>query len=274
MQVQSVKNFFNQFYDIFLFGFLILVSIILIFQPISIKNKIAKTIGFPFLVPTEKFIHTISLYHQLKTENDELKKAVAHLNLENIKLRSFETENNRLSALMGFMSDYEYETIAAQVVAYDSKRVEKSFIANKGLKNNIDRNWAVVTLDGIIGKTLVVNDYHSVIQLLQDRNCKVSVIDLRSREVGILTWTPEQNFYLDYISPQADISEGDSLITSGYGGIFPKNLPVGKVIKTKFNQQRQQLEAYVELFADLNKTEEVIIISPFKKKKTDVIIAD
>lgn len=261
MHLHNIKANLKQFYEAAIFGFLILISLTLVFQPLAIKHKIADFIGFPILAISQNATLWLSDVHRLGDENRALKQTVAALTVENARLQNLRNENNHWGKVYNFLTDFQYPTTVARVIGFDSERSEKTITVNKGYLSGVDKNWAVLTPQGIIGKTLMVEAHHSVVQLLQDRNCKVSVINTRSREIGILTWTPEDQFHLIYIPPKADMAEGDTIITSGYGGIFPRNIPVGTIAKTHFNQQRQQLEASVELSAALNQLEDVIIVS-------------
>lgn len=264
VQIQDVKSYAKRFSEVIVFGFLLIASLVLVFQSDHTKEKFAGTIGLPFLSMTQNTVDELREIQRLKAENKSLKTVIASLTLEHAHLSALFEENQRLATLLATFEPFEYTFTVTRVIGYDSQRIPQSIIIDKGEADGVEKNWAVMNAAGIIGKTLVTEAHSSTVQLLSDRNCRVSVIDKRSREVGILTWTPELGFHLIYVAPRADIAPGDTLITSGYGGIFPKNLPVGVIERSQFNAQTQHIEPGVVLFADLHALEEVIVVSPEK----------
>ncbi len=276
MQIHNLKTQFQNFSDAITLTVLLILSLVLTFQPLPVKQEIAKYLGFPLLTASQKAVDRAFEIQRMRDENRQLKDVIARLTLEKADLSDDAAENLRLSKVLDCTAQLARNYIVARVIGYDSQRLEKALTIDKGSTHGIQRNWAVLTYDGIVGKTLVVNESTTIVQLLQDRNCKVSVIDSRSREVGVMTWDPDpkKGFHLVYTSPRPNIQIGDTLVTSGYSGIFPKNLAVGRVAHIEFIAQQQQLEAIIEPFANINALEEVIVVSPDKLIPDTTVIVD
>jgi len=261
MRSNGIRYIFKKSHKGIIFVILLAISLILISQPLNRKQGISRVVSYPLMMLSQKTIYNFSEIKTLRQENRALKDIVARMTLENANLMGLTRENQRLSELLECGEHLSYHFYTARVIGYDISRPEKSVLINKGNRDGVQRNWGVMTHRGIVGKTLVVRGSETIVQLLQDRNCRVSVIDTRSREVGILVWKVDK-YELIYLPPRANVAKGDSLVTSGYGGVFQRNLPVGIIDTVSFSDERQGMHAQVSLFENLNGIEEVIVVSP------------
>ncbi|MGE5693520.1 MAG: rod shape-determining protein MreC, partial [Candidatus Zixiibacteriota bacterium] len=100
---------------------------------------------------------------------------------------------------------------------------------NRGAKDGIRRNLPVVHLNGLVGKVMDATPDAAVIQLLFDPGCRVAARDRRSRVLGIVKWKSGPYLSLDNVSLSDDVAIGDTIISSGLGGIFPEGLVIGTV---------------------------------------------
>ena len=96
--------------------------------------------------------------------------------------------------------------------------------------------------------------------LITDADSRIGVLLDASREIGILTGSPQGTCRVIYLSLDGSMDEGEKVLTAGFGASFPKGLPVGRVKAVETEKTNLYKYAVVETFADLNKIEEVICI--------------
>ncbi|OPX31529.1 MAG: hypothetical protein B1H40_03810 [Candidatus Latescibacteria bacterium 4484_181] len=119
----------------------------------------------------------------------------------------------------------------------------------------------VVTAEGLVGRVIKVFLSSSVVQLLLDRNCRVSaVVQNRDRPFGIVEWEGEQKLKLKGISLRSNIQLGDVVVSSGMGGVFPKGLQIGTI--SNIEGQELGLFKKVELTptVQFSRLEEVFVL--------------
>jgi rod shape-determining protein MreC len=173
--------------------------------------------GYVFLVRTER-------------ENGRLKAEVEELKLETSITNELLFENERLRDLLGFKKLHPPASIMAQVIAKESSPSSRTITINKGSDDGIQKDMAVITPAGVVGRVQTVLSGTAKIILLTDPGSTLAVRVQRNREEGLLEGKIS-TCALKYVSYYADIQEGDLLITSGLDGIYPKGLPVATVTK-------------------------------------------
>ncbi|HXY53855.1 MAG TPA: rod shape-determining protein MreC [Nitrospirota bacterium] len=173
--------------------------------------------GYFFLVRTER-------------ENGRLKQEVEELKLETSITDELLIENERLRDLLGFKKQHPPESIMAQVIAKESSPSSRTVTINKGADDGVEKDMAVITPAGVVGRVQTVLSGTAKVILLTDPGSTLAVRVQRNREEGLLEGKIS-TCALKYVSYYADIQEGDLLITSGLDGIYPKGLPVATVTK-------------------------------------------
>jgi rod shape-determining protein MreC len=121
----------------------------------------------------------------------------------------------------------------------------------------------VISPSGIIGKTVAVDDKASTVQLLKDPSCKVAARVQRSRASGIVSYLGGPYLSLTNVPADQQVSVGDTVITSGLGGIFPRGLFIGTVTESRRKEGELFLEILVVPGAEFSILEEVfVVVSP------------
>lgn len=167
----------------------------------------------------------------LRVENRVLREQNLRLSLELLRLREAQLENDRLRQLLQFRSSQVVAENfrAAKVLASNPGRIANTILIDLGHADDIVTRLPVVTADGLVGRVLEVHQNTSVVQLLLDRNCRVSaVVQRESRTQGIVT-CEEGVFYLRNVGVRSDITVGDVVVSSGLGDVFPGGLYIGRV---------------------------------------------
>ncbi len=140
----------------------------------------------------------------------------------------------RVQALLGFKEQYVDSTIAAQVIGTSGSEQSRVLYIDKGSRTTASRtDMAVITPAGIVGKIVQVADNWSQVLPINDQFSGVGAALKDSRLQGILKGTPSGATTLQYIMSDEKVTPGEDVITSGGDRIFPKGLPVGKVVSVQ-----------------------------------------
>lgn len=242
-----------------------LLILSLIFIVIDSKNKFAtsRKITITIFSPFQRTISYIKHIDNLKNENTELRRQIANLSLQNELFNEMKLENERLKKLLLFEEENKssMKLIPVQIIAIKGDRLPNSMVVNKGEKSGLKVNLPAITSSGLVGKIVDVQPNTATIQLLLDRDCRVSVMNQRSRIIGIYEWSSKSKGIVKDVPLRADVKIGDKLITSGLGGIFPKGIPVGTISEVKHDPLGLFYQIDIELAVDFSKLEEIFIIS-------------
>jgi rod shape-determining protein MreC len=184
----------------------------------------------------------------VRNENRELKRMVATLLHERERLVQFRDERERLRKLAQFKEEQFLDLVPSEVIGKNLDRYQTTIVIDKGSADAIRERMPVLSYDGYVGRVSKVFLNSSWVQLICSRNNPVSCLDKRSRVVGVLEWIHSSIFELDQVSVVDDVQVGDTLITSGFGGVAPKGFPVGVVTKVK--KQMDGVSLKVEAVSD------------------------
>jgi rod shape-determining protein MreC len=205
---------------------------------------------------------------ELQKENDELRAELARLRLEGARVEEIARENERLRQMLQFRNAARQPCLAARVIGRDTSNWWKSVRIDRGARDGVSVNAAVITPQGLVGKIIQVGHAESQVLLVTDRSCKVSARLQTSREPGIVTGgvaelSANPRCKMTFISKQAKIEPRTPVITSGMGGVFPAGYVIGTVAE-KNRVDEAGLYQEIEIIPAVNfKTlEEVFVILP------------
>ena len=254
----------------FYLSVLILVSLLISILPGHTKLIISH---YVFRVAYSPFYGLSNKVRELKgvyAENQKLYRAIAELTLENYRLKEEGLENIRLRTLLGFKLESQYKIIPAKVTSYDPSRRNSTVLVNVGWKEGVRRNMSVINMYGLVGKTLEVMPHTSTVQLLLDVNCRVAAVDQRSRIFGIAKLSPNLDLIMDNVPNGEDVAVGDTIVTSGLGGIFPSGIRVGKVVKVEDFKHTVFKGIKIKPQVNFNSLEELFILDVSRKSEDHV----
>ncbi|HLV32872.1 MAG TPA: rod shape-determining protein MreC [Chitinispirillaceae bacterium] len=221
----------------------------------EIVRFLTSSIFYPFQI-------TFNQINQIKnifSENRKLKEDLANLTTHLALLEEKAAENKRLRRLLGFSENYTYEMLPVKVVARDPSLAFRSIVINAGTKDSIQKWMPVVGENGVVGKIIQVMNSLSLVQLLRDPSNRTSVMFKRTRTVSILETENGRDFFVRCRSHE-DTQEGDTVITAGLGGIYPRGLQVGVVSHVTESNSPLFKRVYLKLSVDFEHIEEVFIM--------------
>ena len=164
-----------------------------------------------------------------KSENERLRKRIQTLEVERQRLLEAEATNQKLKQLLDFRVRLPGKPVTASIIANSASNWFQGCILDKGSADGVQKDMAVVTPLGIVGKIVSVTAHTAKVILLTDANSGIDVMIQRTRRRGIVSGTLESGMVLKYMNRSEDVQVGDRLITSGLDGVFPKGLLAGTV---------------------------------------------
>ncbi len=236
------------------------ISLLLLFLPYGARQSVSTAIRTLFYSHFEKISDKLDFLVNVYEINQQLKRDNAKQNLELAALREYEKENARLRELLGFRDRSGYELIAAEMVAVDPKRRENAVISKVISGAAVSSNLPVVNVDGLVGKTTSVLGDQVTVELLTSPNCRAAARDASTRVLGIIRWAGGRTLLLDNVSLSDSVHAGDTIITSGLGGTFPDNLPIGTVSSVEIGRSPFFKHITVEPFVDFGALDELMIL--------------
>lgn len=205
----------------------------------------------------------------VRQENEELKAQLDQMRLEQVRLKEDAEQGKRLQYLLAFKEQYISKTVAAQVIGSSGSEHSKVVYIDKGSNDGLHTDMAVITPQGVVGKTIEVDNSVSKVLLINDQSSGIGAILTKRRLQGILKGAPGGVTMLNYIMADENIEPGEEIVTSGGDRIFPKGLPVGKV--SSVTPARDMfLTIRVSPAANLSQVEEVLVITEVKERAPDV----
>lgn len=170
----------------------------------------------------------------LSERNRELEAELLLLRSENRSLQAYQEENDQLRRLLGFQARQTRRLISAEVISRDASGWWQSLRLGRGLQSGIGVDRAVVTPDGLVGRTVEVTPGTTEVLLISDPACRVAAEAPRTGSFGVVTgqgvrWDGRVVCRMSFINRNHEVRVGDAVITSGLGGIFPRGLVIGYV---------------------------------------------
>ena len=198
----------------------------------------------------------------LRQENVELRRRLE--TLQGVSQRAVELDlaNRRLGKLLALRDELGVAAVAARVVGRSPTAWVHTVVLDKGERHGISKGMAVLTPEGVVGQVVSVSAHAAQVLLISDPNSGVDVLVQRTRARGIVAGTIEGGCLLKYIQRGDDVAAGDTVITSGLDGIFPKGQLIGTVARVGKKDSRIFQDVEVILSAELAKVEEVLVVAP------------
>lgn len=166
---------------------------------------------------------------EVQENNRLLNEEIKMLKNEIMEFAEQKMAHKRLTKMLEYKSASEKEMILASVIGADALGWSKMITINKGTNEGINKNMTVVSHDGLIGHVIQAVPNSSKVLLITDARSAVDALEQNERTRGVVIGKGSDLCEMKYISHEADIEVGDSVMSSGLGGVFPKGLLIGKV---------------------------------------------
>lgn len=197
---------------------------------------------------------------ELQAENDQLR-------ARNVELEEDAESAQRLQDLLDLRDANNLQSTAARIISGSTDSWSSTVTIDKGTSSGLTAGMPVTSSSGIVGQIISCSASTSVVRLLTDENSSISAMIQSSRAQGMLDGSATGEVTLTLVRTNQQVSVGDTVVTSGLGGVFPKGLAIGQVTSVENNPGSLYLDIVVELFAKAETTEEVLIITSLTEEQ-------
>jgi rod shape-determining protein MreC len=255
-------------------GAIVLVVVLLMSLPSRATSRLKLAVASWFLpvfglagaaqqLPADLADSTMS-HRELLNQIDVLRRENQQLKEQQIQTVAISRENDQLRSLLNWEKNVPWRFKPANVVMRDPANWWRTVQIDLGSRDGIQTNMPVMTPDGLVGRVSAVNFLNSQVVLIGDQNCRVSaVVDNAAQDMGVLVASdPLDNSLVEigYLSTKANLKAGQNVVTSGLGGVFPRGIPIGKIVDSQSAENGLATEARVKLNADLGALEQVLVL--------------
>lgn len=215
-----------------------------------LKNKIAGNTSF------------FTNIEELSSENEKLKQENSELGQKLRELEIIKSENETLKEYLELTEKYtSYTTIPAYIINKDTSNYSNTFVINAGSDDGIKENMTVIADKGLVGHVISVTKNTAKVQTIIDPSSSVSITFSSSADKAICKGSLDsKTLKATYISTDATVLENDTVETSGMGGIYPKGIMIGTVLKTDNTKNIIDRNATITPAVDFEKLETVLVI--------------
>lgn len=240
-------------------------------EEISIIENIATNIVMPVengltylknkLNNNDKFFENID---DLKSENEQLKQKNSELEQQLREYEIVKNENEQLKQQLNLAEKYaQFTTVPGTIISRDISNYAKTIVINIGSDNGIKEKMTVIADEGLVGHVISTTAKTAKIQTIVDSASATSCIASSTRDTMICKGTIENKSILSAsnIATDARIIQGDSVETSGLGGIYMKGIHVGKIKKVNEGSNKTDSYAVIETSVDFEKLETVLVVT-------------
>jgi len=191
---------------------------------------------------------------ELQDENEQLK-------ARNAELEEAEQTATRLEQLLSLQSTYNLQSTAARVISGSSDSWTSTITINKGSTSGLEVGMPVTGSSGVIGQIVECGPATATVQLITDENSGVSAMVQETRAQGMLRGSASGTVRLDLIRTDQEVEVGNTVVTSGLGGIYPKGLPIGTVTNVEKPSGAQYYDIIVTPLTSAEVYNEVLVIT-------------
>ena len=212
---------------------------------------------------------TLQRVRQMADQNREYRDQVDQLQSELVRMHELEVENQDLRNLLCMRERTgPGALISVSVIARDDTPYVQAITIDRGLNDGVRQDAVVITNKGLVGRVERANPTSSKVRLITDINSSVGVrLQTEQRTTGILRGQSQGNLLVIAYIPQTDtVQQGDMVITSGQGEVFPESLVVGKVARVERKDAEPFQAAVVEPAVEMDKLERLYVLADTPKQ--------
>lgn len=264
---------------------IIFIFLGLIIYTTTFSNNIIKQtvdfVTFPIIQFLEDISNSVSgffdeIFHKkeksLKEQIEVQKKEITYLRSLVPDYYEAKRENAQYEKYYGFKKNYEnMQSVPASIVGRSPGELFEGFIIDKGYSSGVTSNCVVLTENGIVGRVDKASQNSATVLTLLSPDVKIGALNATSGDVGVVTGTlnlaSKKLTSMSLISAQNSMKQEEIIVTSGLSGIYPKNLPIGKIKSVEYNEDNYSSYGVIEPFENnFSKLQKVFVITNFEGK--------
>jgi len=257
-------------------GAVVFVAVVLLSLPTRATARLKLAVGSWFLplfglagaaqqLPAD-LADSVLPRRELLQQIDNLRRENQQLRSQSVQSVAIARENDQLRALFNWQRQSPWKLKLANVVMRDPANWWRTVQIDLGTRDGLRENQPIITDVGLVGRVSAVSLTRAQVVLVGDPSCRVSaLVENAARDMGVLLagGTLDTSLVeLTYLASSANLKPGQSVITSGLGGVFPKGIPIGQIVDSRSVEYGLYTEARVKLNANLGSLEQVWVLFP------------
>lgn len=237
-----------------------------------------RVVGSALTTPFQALGNVFSNLTATQETLSDLREENEQLLAKNAELQEEAQAAKRLQDLLGLQSSYSLQSTAARIISTSTDSWSRTVVIDRGSSSGLAIGMPVTNSSGAIGQIIECGPTSATVRLIADENSSVSALVQSSRAQGVLKGSAGGTLHLTLIATDQSVSVGDSVVTSGLGGVYPKGLPLGRVLSVNKNDGDLYYTIVVEPPSSAESFEEVLVITSLtenqKANSEDIAKAD
>lgn len=254
------RGLFGRHRDRTILAITLLVSIAMLSLDQGTAMDAARGLGATLYAPLQALTQGAAEMVVLRRENEQLRRVVATLNLERMRLLQLRDERQELRRQAGFATERFPVLLPCEVVGRSTDPSQDMLQLGRGSADSIGVDMPVTAYGGLVGRVREATEKRALVETLSSPKLAVSCRDQRSGVIGILRWVRGSQFALDRVDAVEDILIGDPLVTSGMGGVYPRGIPVGVVTRVDNSMDGISKSIDVRLYVEMGGLQDVFVV--------------
>lgn len=270
--MQKLFSFIIKNAHVFVFLLLEVVSLILVFNYNDYPRSVALSSGNAYVAGLYEKANSVTDYFSLKQQNESLGRENADL-MRKIMLYESILEKKDLAyrdtLLDSILPDKNYRFITARVIDNNTNKLQNFFTLNKGRADGIAVDMGVMTSEGVAGIVCAVSEHFAVAISVLNPQIKISCMIQKSEYAGLIAWDGDSPEFakLEDISAHLQVEDGDTIVTTGFTSIFPRNIPVGVIERHKKDRTNSYHDIDVRLFTNFKTMSHVKVLDFVRREE-------
>ncbi len=271
----------------YIVGIVIVAVVVLLNLPVPTSNQLRSASRdsiepfesvFSFLIHRVRDVFSSDIDNEAQTTVPGLQRQVADLEQRMQTVRALEQENEELRSSLSFQKRARFELIPCEVIGRDDiSGWWRTIRLNRGTRNGVSTNMAVVTVNGLIGRVHSVSRTTSDVLLISDSTTRISVKFPDGRLAGVLKGKgvsigseypievlyPMSRMTVDFIDKRIELKDGTEVYTSGLGGVYPPGVKVGVIRNPRLHDSALFFSADLAPSDPMNDLRFAFVVNPY-----------
>ena len=218
----------------------------------------------------EGFVDKYIRIDSIMEENEQLQAENAELRAQLVDYELIKRENEQLREAWGIKEEFpDRQIVNAKVIGRDALDKYCGFTIDKGSRHGIEVKDCVITASGIVGRVIEVGPNYAKVATILDPSVSVGCMVSRTGDIGLVggdtALSLEGQCAMTLLPRDTLATAGDEVITTGEGGVFPKQLAVGTVREVYLEPSGKSMVAVIEPYEDIEKVTSVMVITEFSE---------
>ena len=255
-------------------------------QPDGRSVRLIRMWATATVAPFERAAHAVGygMHHgwsdyadlrHVRQQNKDLQQQITHMRIQEAAIAEDALEGRRLQAMLHFRENYVGSTVVAQIIGASGSDQSHVLLIDKGSRDGLKADMAVITQDGIVGKLRDVEATTAHVLEINDQTSGAGVLLASTRIRAILRGSIAGRVQIGNLTSDSRIKPGEQILTSGGDQVYPRGLPVGTIESISVDPDHQPYTAIVVRPAvNLDRVEEVLIITGTQSDLTPAALQD